>query len=156
MMKWVIVIIVFAFGCTSVPVEETGESRQVQSIIRTTNSPFCPGKTLDSCPSPRASEWRQDVNEWVEAGVPENEIRDRLQDRVPGFALGVAPVKSGWIIPVVALTLSTLWLLIVGRALTARTPPGRSRSPVDHTSLDARLDDELARLEWKLERTDHR
>jgi cytochrome c-type biogenesis protein CcmH/NrfF len=146
-MKWVAGIVLFALGCASVPVEDTGESRQVQAIVRTTNSPFCPGKTLDSCPSPRASEWRQDINAWVEDGVAETEIRDRLQERVPGFDLSVAPVKSGWIIPVVAVALSTLWLLIVGRALTSPSPPRRSRSPANHASLDARLDEELARME---------
>ncbi|KPK51350.1 MAG: hypothetical protein AMJ63_12680 [Myxococcales bacterium SG8_38_1] len=146
-MKWVVGILLLVFGCTSVSVEDRGESRQVQAIVRTTNSPFCPGKTLDSCPSPRASEWRQDINAWVEDGVPENEIRDRLQERVPSFDLSVAPVKSGWIIPVVAVALSTLWLLIVGRALTSPPPPRRSRPPANHASLDARLDEELARLE---------
>ncbi len=146
-MKWAIGIILFAFGCASVPVEDADEGRQAQSIVRTTNSPFCPGKTLDSCPSPRASEWRQDINAWVEDGVPQAEIRDRLQERVPGFDLSIAPVKSGWIIPVIAVVLSTLWLVIVGRALTAPAPPRRSRPPADYASLDARLDEELARLD---------
>jgi cytochrome c-type biogenesis protein CcmH/NrfF len=138
---------VFAVGCSSVPVEEASESRQVQSIVRTTNSPFCPGKTLDSCPSPRAAAWRQDINAWVTEGVPEGEIRGRLQERVPGFDLGIAPVKSGWVIPVVAVVLSTLWLLLVARALTGPAPPRRSRPPVIDKSLDARLDEELARLD---------
>ena len=146
-MKWAVGLVVFALGCASVPAQDTGESRQVQTIVRSTNSPFCPGKTLDSCPSPRASEWRQDINEWVSDGVPENEIRDRLQDRVPDFDLSVAPVKSGWIIPTVAVFLSTLWLILVGRALTAPSPPRRTRPPAEHASLDARLDEELARLD---------
>jgi cytochrome c-type biogenesis protein CcmH/NrfF len=146
-MSWVVGLIVFSLGCAAVSVEDTGESRQVQAIVRTTNSPFCPGKTLDSCPSPRASEWRQEINEWVADGVPENEIRDRLQDRVPNFDLSVVPVKSGWIIPVVAVSLSTLWLILVGRALTAPRPPRPTRPPPNHSSLDARLDEELARLE---------
>jgi cytochrome c-type biogenesis protein CcmH/NrfF len=147
MMKWVVGFILLAVGCASVPVEDAGEGRQAQSIVRTTNSPFCPGKSLDSCPSPRASEWRQDINEWVADGVAENEIRDRLQERVPGFDLSVAPVKSGWIIPAIAVLLSTVWLLLVGRALTAPAPPRRSRPPTDRASLDARLDEELARLD---------
>ena len=141
-------MVVFAFGCAPAPADETAnESRQVQSIVRNTNSPFCPGKTLDSCPSPRAAEWRQDINEWVSDGVPETQIRDRLQSRVPGFDLSPEPVKSGWVIPVIAVVLSTLWLLVVVRMFRRPLPPRRSQPPADDASLDARLDEELARLD---------
>jgi cytochrome c-type biogenesis protein CcmH/NrfF len=140
--------VLVAFGCSSASTEDTQqEGRQVQSIVRTTNSPFCPGKTLDSCPSPRAGEWRRDIRTWVEDGVPEKEIRGRLQARVPDFDLGIAPVKSGWVIPVIALFLSTLWLIIVGRSLSGPTPPAPSRRPPEDAALDARLDEELAQLD---------
>ena len=136
----------FAVACQSIPIEEAQESRQVQSIVRTTNSPFCPGKTLDSCPSPRAAEWRQDINTWVADGVPEDEIRQRLQERAPGFDLTPSPVKFGWLIPVVALILSTFWLVVVGRSFRGPSVPRRSRPPTSR-DLDARLDEELAQLD---------
>lgn len=141
-------ILVLLLGVTPVSAEDSQrQGRQVQSIVRTTNSPFCPGKTLDSCPSPRAGEWRRDIRTWVEDGVPEPEIRDRLQARAPGFDLGIAPVKSGWLIPAIALVLSTLWLIIVGRSFSGPTPPPPSRRPSEDASLDARLDEELAQLD---------
>jgi len=138
---------VFVFGCTSVGVEDAQQSRQIQAIVRTTNSPFCPGKTLDSCPSPRAAEWRQDINAWVADGVEESDIRDRLQNRVPEFDLRPAPVTSGWIIPAVAVLLSTLWLALVARALRQPPPRRRSHPPERHAALDARLDEELERID---------
>jgi len=119
----------------------------VQAIVRNTASPFCPGKTLNSCPSPKAGEWRRDIREWVGDGVPEPEIRDRLQARVPGFDLSIPPVKSGWVIPVVAVALSTLWLVVMARRFTRRrasSPP--AQTPTQALALDARLDEELARL----------
>jgi cytochrome c-type biogenesis protein CcmH/NrfF len=139
----------FVLACVSVPAEDgPSESRQVQSIVRHTASPFCPGKTLDSCPSPKAGEWRRDIHEWVVEGVPEPEIRDRLQARVPGFDLSIRPVRSGWVIPVTAVTLSTLWLVLMARRFRARVS-GRPEPTELQTSnaLDARLDDELARLD---------
>jgi cytochrome c-type biogenesis protein CcmH/NrfF len=135
------------FGCASVDVEQTQESRQIQAIVRTTNSPFCPGKTLDSCPSPRAAQWRQDINAWVADGVEEEEIRERLQSRVPSFELRPAPVKTGWVIPLLALLVSTLWLVIVARSFRQPPPPRPSRAPPEDALLDARLDDELARAD---------
>ncbi len=146
-MKWLIMASALVVGCGSVRADEASESRQVQVIVRTTNSPFCPGKTLDSCPSPRAAEWRQDINAWVAERIPESEIRERLQERAPGFDLSIKPVKSGWIIPAAAVLLSTLWLVLVGRALRAPSPPRVSHPASSRRSLDARLDEELARLE---------
>jgi cytochrome c-type biogenesis protein CcmH/NrfF len=143
------VFLLNALGCAPVPVDDAPpEGRQVQTIVRNTLSPFCPGKTLDSCPSPKAGEWRRDIRAWVAAGVPEPEIRARLQERVPDFDLRIPPVKSGWVIPVVAVVLSTLWLIIMAlkfrrRGSSKRRGEARQWEP----SLDARLDEELARLD---------
>jgi len=141
--------VLFAFGCAPAPAEEASDDgRQVQSIVRNTASPFCPGKTLDSCPSPKAGAWRRDIREWVGEGVPEPEIRDRLQARVPSFDLSIPPVKSGWVIPLIALVLSTWWFVVMARRFTGGGAPKR---PVElltgNRALDARLDEELASLD---------
>ena len=125
---------------------DADDSRTVQSIVRTTNSPFCPGKTLDSCPSPRAAEWRADIHDWVEADVGAEEIRSRLQRRVPGFDLSPKPLAFGWVIPLVALAVSTLWFFVVSRRPRRRASPSRSAASAD-PSFDARLDEELAQLD---------
>jgi cytochrome c-type biogenesis protein CcmH/NrfF len=142
-------LVVVLVGCASVPTEEVpGESREVQAIVRNTASPFCPGKTLDSCPSPKAAEWRQDVHQWVAEGVPETEIRDRLQARVPGFDLSIPPVKWGWAIPLLALALSTVWFVVMARRVrrgAGSKHPAPQLGPQD--ALDSRLDQELAQLD---------
>jgi cytochrome c-type biogenesis protein CcmH/NrfF len=139
----------FVLGCTPAPVEDdSNEGRQVQSIVRNTASPFCPGKTLNSCPSPKAGEWRREIRAWVGEGVPEPEIRDRLQARVPGFDLSIPPVKSGWVIPVVAVALSTFWLVVMARRFRRRSASTRRvAAPSEGHDLDARLDEELAALD---------
>ncbi|MGD8316528.1 MAG: cytochrome c-type biogenesis protein CcmH [Myxococcales bacterium] len=144
-----LVLVIAVVGCAPLPPDEVSdESRQVQEIVRNTASPFCPGKTLDSCPSPRAAEWRRDVHEWVEEGVPEPEIRERLQARVPGFELSIPPVKWGWLIPVLALALSTSWFIVMARRFRSRgRSPQPSPEPDQQDALDARLDQELAQLE---------
>jgi cytochrome c-type biogenesis protein CcmH/NrfF len=136
-------------GCAPVYGRDApSESRQAQSIVRNTASPFCPGKTLDSCPSPKAAEWRQDIHGWVAQGVPEPEIRKRLQDRVPGFDLSIPAVRWGWAIPAVAAALSTLWLLVMARRFRARAGERSEGAPVPRgDDLDARLEEELARLD---------
>ena len=141
--------VLFVLGCAPVLAQETpDEGRQVQAIVRNTASPFCPGKTLNSCPSPKAGEWRRDIREWVVDGVPEPEIRDRLQARVPGFDLSIPPVKSGWVIPVIALALSTLWFVVMARRFRGRGVKTRKvEARTQNRNLDARLDEELAALD---------
>ena len=141
--------ILLALACASAPTEDaSSESRQVQSIVRNTASPFCPGKTLDSCPSPKAGEWRRDIREWVGDGVAKSEIQARLQARVPSFDLSIPPVKSGWVIPVIAIVLSTWWLIVMARRFRGRgATKRRVEAPTQDHTLDARLDEELASLD---------
>jgi hypothetical protein len=144
------VVVAFGVGASCAPESEveSNDSRAVQAIVRTTNSPFCPGKTLDSCPSPKASEWRTDIHEWVEADVPPAEIRDRLQRRVPGFDLKPKPLASGWLIPLLALIVSTAWFAFVARRLRPRRRTSSAPAPPPKTpAFDTRLDEELARLD---------
>ena len=141
--------VLLALACAGASAEDApNEGRRVQSIVRHTASPFCPGKTLDSCPSPKAGEWRRDIHRWVSDGVSEPEIRDRLQARVPGFDLSIPPVKSGWVIPAIAVVLSTFWLIVMARRFyrgsQRRSEPTRFEAS---EALDARLDDELTQLD---------
>lgn len=150
MMRFALVsVFLFAFGYASASAQDTPtEGRQVQTIVRNTASPFCPGKTLDSCPSPKAGEWRRHIRGWVADGVSEPEIRDRLQARVPGFDLSIPAVKSGWVIPVVAIALSTLWLVVMARRFRGGgAKKRRVEAPTQDLNLDARLDKELAALD---------
>ena len=142
-------LLLFAFACAPVPAEDApDEGRQVQAIVRNTASPFCPGKTLNSCPSPKAGEWRRDIRGWVVDGVPEPEIHDRLQARVPGFDLSIPAVKSGWVIPVIALALSTLWFVVMAHRFRGRgVKTRRVEVHAKDRSLDSRLDQELASLD---------
>jgi len=131
--------LVFATGAFAQP-----EQRAMQ-IERTLMSPFCPGKTLHGCPSPRAAQWRADIRQWVKEGVSGKEIHDRLQARAPGFDLSSRPSGSAdWAIPLGAAALATFVLLAVARRWRTRED-----EPFVETTdeYDRRLDEELARLE---------
>lgn len=125
-------------------------ARRAQRIAVTTMSPFCPGKTIDACPSPKAGEWRADIRRWSEAGVPSREIRTRLQARVPGFDLSGRPGASwDWALPVGAVALATLWLVLLLRRLLrpAATEPTVVNDEAESDELEVRLNRELAREE---------
>jgi cytochrome c-type biogenesis protein CcmH/NrfF len=129
---------------------QDAEARRAVAIERETMSPFCPGMTLYTCPSPAAGEWRRDIRQWVDEGLGEREIRARLQARVPDFDLSGRPAGDrSWTLPVAAGVLATLLLVVVAVRVRRRggdpePPEEAGRGPDD---LDARLDRELEALE---------
>jgi len=50
-------------------VDADAAQQRAGGIIARTASPFCPGKTLEACPSPGAAEWRADIRRWTAAGA---------------------------------------------------------------------------------------
>lgn len=144
--------VLFAIALTaSCGTSATGDhspDRQARRIVQTTSSPFCPGKTLDSCPSPKAGEWRREIDAWTAEGVSEAEIRERLQSRVPIFPLEVPPVRWGGLIPIAALLVATLVMWLVARPMLRRRHAADTGLDLalDET-LDHRIDEELALLD---------
>lgn len=69
--------------------------REASAILGDTWSPFCPGRTLSSCTSGKAAEWREDVRRWLAEGRTREEILARLQARVPDFTLETVPETGG-------------------------------------------------------------
>ncbi|MCA9604255.1 MAG: cytochrome c-type biogenesis protein CcmH [Myxococcales bacterium] len=129
-------------------------ARRAVDLERELMSPFCPGLTLYSCTSPNAAVWRSDIHAMVRQGVSSEEIRTRLQARVPGFDLTGRPAGDrSWTLPVAAGVLATL-LLVVALARMRRRRPGDTEEPLDTAepgtddeSLEARIDEELENLD---------
>ncbi len=115
------------------------------SIIRSTMSPFCPGKTLDACPSSSATEWRADIRRWVAEGKSREEIHASLEARAPGFDLEGRPGRSwDWSIPVGSLLVASLGL--AGATWSLRRRRDATTSPTNPAGAEARsrYDDAIA------------
>lgn len=83
------------------------------SIARQTMSPFCPGRTLDDCPSEYATEWRRDIREMVAKGMTAAEIQDELEKRAGGNLSGIPNRESSYALPIVLATGAALVLYLV-------------------------------------------
>ncbi len=89
---------------------EAERDRQAEAISRSVMSPFCPGRTVSSCPN--AGPWRDDIRKWVGEGVDAAEIKRRLAERVPEHDLaGIPKNRLGWVLPV-GLAVGALGLLV--------------------------------------------
>jgi cytochrome c-type biogenesis protein CcmH/NrfF len=124
-------------------------SRRAAELSSQIMSPFCPGKTLDSCTSPNAAEWRGEIRQWVDEGVSSDEIRRRLEQRA-GAPLRTTPVGSHASFMVVATALLGGGILVVFGHRVLRRPrtieAATEGSAADGVS-DERLDQELALLD---------
>ncbi len=135
---------------------EQERDREAEAIARTVMSPFCPGRTVSSCPN--AGPWREDIRKWVGEGVPAAEIRRRLYERVPEANLtGIPPNRLGWFLPIGAALLAVGALVIALRFLVKPSKPAESTTVNSNADgekpsktkedYDARLDEELETLE---------
>jgi cytochrome c-type biogenesis protein CcmH len=127
---------------------ERGANRLFDEIM----SPFCPGRTLATCPSPQAAEMRDDIKEQLRAGVTEEDIWESLY-AIYGDQVRSVPRASGfnllaWALPVLFFLLGAAVLIRRMR----RTRRVESELAAEQTEgvdpeLAARLDTELAELE---------
>jgi cytochrome c-type biogenesis protein CcmH/NrfF len=139
---------------------EQERDREAESIARTVMSPFCPGRTLSSCPN--AGPWREDIRKWVGEGVSAEEIRRRLYERVPETNLtGIPPNRLGWFLPIGAALVAVGGLVVAMRVLVKPSPKAvePTAAPVDSNANGAegaskKKEDYDARLEEELEDID--
>jgi cytochrome c-type biogenesis protein CcmH/NrfF len=134
---------------------ETEDEQDKRSMIisRTTMSPFCPGRTLDSCPSPNATQWRRDIREMVEKGMSTEEIRVAIAARSEADISGEPSTVLDAVLPAAATGVALVLLILLLRTLVRARAAGSARQlpkkPTgdDDQALDARLDAELKKLD---------
>ena len=123
--------------------------REAARLSRSIISPFCPGRTLDACPSRGAAKWRADIRSWLAQGIAEEEIRRRLQAQFPEVDISGRPSGfRGMLLVLVPLVLLAILVAWVGRRLLrgrrAESVEVTDQSEVADTSAYRKLlDDEL-------------
>jgi cytochrome c-type biogenesis protein CcmH/NrfF len=121
-------------------------------------SPFCPGLTLATCPSPGADSLRQDIRDRLDRGETPRAIRATYAADWGEQILG-APRLRGWgvvlwVAPGLVLVLGAAGLTVWLRAKTRGTALGAGDQPApaddgagDDPALRKRLEQELAAFE---------
>ncbi|MCP3984013.1 MAG: hypothetical protein GY723_06470 [bacterium] len=112
-------------------------------------SPYCPGRALSECPSPKAGQLREWILDQEEAGRSRTEVEDQLYGRF-GEQLRQAPKAEGvglvaYAIPLVVFALGgllvTLFLRRANSPALATAP--QNFGPVHDEELERILDEEL-------------
>lgn len=152
LVRWWVTVIVLLVASPTLAVEPEGD--RAQELADQLESPFCPGRTISSCTSPAAAEWRTDIQTWVGEGVASEEIRTRLSERagrdlrfVPQDGSFYGLLAVGAVLSVVVLGLITRRVRRRDEAALVEAASESEPSPADlvrDAELDRRLDDELA------------
>lgn len=134
-------ILAFALCAAPEPQLSADQLRAASTILSETWSPFCPGKTLASCSSPQAAEWREEVRGWLAEGLTRAEIMAKLQTRKPGFRLETEPEPASarmgpWV-------LGGLFIFALGVLLRLH---GRSTEEDPEEEVQTQPNDEAAQL----------
>lgn len=151
--RWVLVSLLFAALIESVgstvraDAVDDERGHRARAIAENVMSPFCPGMTLASCTSPAARQWRADIREWVNEGLPDEEIRGRLEQRAGRDLSGTPRSSFNWLLPVAVSVGTALILGLLLRKWLRREPEasGPSLEPNLDAELEAALDRELER-----------
>lgn len=114
-------------GATIVRGQETPAI--ARQIIDGSMSPYCPGLTLASCPSPSADSLRRAIIDRVNAGESRASIMTSLTAHY-GDAIRSAPDTTGfglvgWLMPFVLLIAGGLWMNRWIRRVTSSPTPER-------------------------------
>jgi cytochrome c-type biogenesis protein CcmH/NrfF len=118
------------------------------SVASKIASPFCPGVTLENCPSERAVALHARIQSWAEDGWDEERIMTKLES-LYGESIRALPPASGtglgaWLAPLIALILGVGVAAVLARRWTrscAHDPDARAELPeATRTRIQKELD----------------
>jgi cytochrome c-type biogenesis protein CcmH len=124
---------------------EEGSSEQARRAHRIASgvmSPYCPGRTLADCPSPRAGELRAEIRELVDQGLDNEAILTRLEARFGDAIVGVPRGILGWTVPGLVLIVGAAVLIAALRRLSSGRAP-QAEPGSEGTAIEKDLDREL-------------
>jgi len=126
--------------------------REATSIYQQVFSPFCPGRSLNDCPSSKAAELKDELRAKLEAGASSEEVLREVFQRY-GDQYRAVPLFAGvgvlvWIAPILFVVLGLLIVFTFSRGTKSRSASGAAIE-AGGISPEARqrIDEELSRLE---------
>jgi cytochrome c-type biogenesis protein CcmH/NrfF len=139
-------------GIALAPVNVAGAAPEdlANEIAAKVMSPFCPGVTLENCPSDKAVALRARIESWAENGWDEDRIMAELVD-LYGDPIRAVPPASGsglwaWLAPGVAVLGGAALVTWLARRWARRPPASNDELPVVGAETRARIDKELDAL----------
>ena len=153
-MRFLVCLILLVSCATSAMCDERTEALDKQSyeMYQQVFSPFCPGRSLNDCPSSKAHELKAEMRTKLEQGVPEQEILNEVFARF-GDKYRAVPLFEGfgrmvWLAPLAFLTLGFVIALgVVLRRKKTVSTLRRSPESVLSAEMEREIESELSKLD---------
>ncbi len=120
-----------AFGMVITAGPDPGAVPTTDEVAARMMSPFCPGLTLEECPSDQASRLRGEINQMVLRGDTNEQIDRWIVDNFGEVALARPDGTLAWVAPPLAVLAGLFVIMLV---LRRRQPPGQARTPIDEAT----------------------
>jgi cytochrome c-type biogenesis protein CcmH len=113
-------------------------------------SPYCPGRTLSSCPSPQAAELVQWMVVQEAGGATQEQVVEMLVERFGEEILGAPPAKGitiwAYVLPILGFLLGGGLVVVALRRIVAKGSVREVTSDHGNESQVGVVDDDLAKL----------
>ena len=143
----------------SSPAQPTPEDLQAEALTRDIAadmpSPYCPGRSIASCPSEAARALEDDIHALAKQGKDRQQIEQILVGRFGEEKMGQSQQTDILVTILIAVALAFIAIVTIARKWLARRPattdqaPGPALAEVSANELD-RLEDELDEIDGVL------
>ena len=154
MRRLVAAVVVMLLAAVSAWADERSEALDKQSyeMYQQVFSPFCPGRSLNDCPSSKAHELKSEMRAKLEQGVPEQQILNEVFERY-GDKYRTVPIFEGigrwvWLAPICFLLLGMA--IATGVAFRRKQSVSEASKPLSSglsPELERQIDEELSKLD---------
>lgn len=147
----------FAFGGTDLFAQEMSRAeldKSAYSVYQQIFSPFCPGRSLNDCPSSKAHDLKMELREQLASGVSEQEVLDGVFKKY-GDKYRAIPQYAGfgklvWWIPLGFILLGggVVFARSTGRGRDSHQGSSQSEETVSLSSeVEAQIEKELSSMD---------
>lgn len=151
---FVIALIVFAVEPLSARADKRTQALDKQSyeMYQQVFSPFCPGRSLNDCPSSKAHELKVEMRVKLEQGVPEQQILSEVFEKF-GDKYRAVPLFEGigrwvWLAPMGFLLLGILIITgVVFRRKKSVFVPVKTADSAIPAQLQRQIEEEISKLD---------
>lgn len=149
---FIMLIGLFAIVPASAIATDQAMSPEALEIANSLNCPVCEGQSVRDSNAQLARDMRRTIQELLDAGYTEEEVRDYFVDRY-GVGILREPPKSGffmtlWWAPVIGVAIGAL---VLGTFLTQRKKPATAKKSDSHSaSANSSSDDDLSEYEQRV------
>ncbi len=157
-----VLVLVACFLCNVASAQSLDEEldRHAGRIYQQVFSPFCPGRSLNDCPSSKAQELKREMRQKLERGVPPEVVLEQVFQQY-GDQYRAVPQNVGfgrlvWLAPALFLAFGAILAFVIARGRRTKVVIGANARPPEppeaaaqsvSPELRARIEAELAHFD---------